>query len=79
VVWPSARPPPGCVQLHNPLIYVLLAAGVLTTAVFLGLTMALNALFGTAPVGLGSWLYAAGAGSVAFVLVEADKMLRGTR
>ena len=36
---------------------------------------AMNTLFGTAPVGLSSWLYAAGAGVAGFVLVEADKAL----
>jgi cation-transporting ATPase F len=36
---------------------------------------AMNTLFHTAPVGVGSWAYALGAGALAFVLVETDKVL----
>jgi cation-transporting P-type ATPase F len=41
---------------------------------------AMNTLFHTAPVGLGSWLSALGAGVLGFVLVEVDKAIwhRGT-
>ncbi|WP_459723326.1 cation-translocating P-type ATPase [Actinophytocola sp. KF-1] len=35
----------------------------------------MNTLFGTAPTGLLAWLWAAGAAAVAFVVVEADKLL----
>lgn len=40
---------------------------------------AMNTLFHTAPVGLGSWLLALGAGVLGFVLVEAGKVFRHGR
>jgi cation-transporting ATPase F len=38
-------------------------------------TPAMNALFGTAPIGVDAWLRAIGAAAVAFVLVEAAKVV----
>lgn len=35
---------------------------------------AMNTLFHTTPVDVGSWLFALGAGALGFVLVETDKV-----
>jgi cation-transporting ATPase F len=56
----------------------MLALGIgLTVGLQLMITYlpAMNTLFHTAPIGLGSWLRAAGAAAAAFLLVEADKVV----
>ncbi|MEU0465216.1 cation transporting ATPase C-terminal domain-containing protein [Amycolatopsis sp. NPDC006131] len=60
----------------------LLAVGIgLTVLLQAAITYlpAMNAVFHTAPLGLGSWLPVAGAAIAAFVLVELDKVVRAKR